>query len=230
MNDVTLGIFMQRIGPEHPAQLASLEKTRRSFRLEYIFEPGTAHANINKVLDRCTTRYVAICDDDVTWLDEYWLDTLLDVLKEHDQVAMVVPTEIKYEDQKDSYLKNGWNPDCAQPDYDLLECSWLPGYVMLFDRDRVPELRADEQIPGPSGMSDLDLSLQVRGNGFKCILTSRTVVYHPTKPLDHDWRQRWDIVQEEDLPALHHQQVTYMRKKWGSFFDEAIRKQVRSNA
>lgn len=215
-------IFQQRIGPVHPQQLASLAKTKCDFNLIYRYGPGTAHQNINKVLDRCTSRYVAICDDDVEWLDEGWLTTLLDVLKSKDNIGMVVPVEIKHQNQRDSYIENGWCEEVPKPGYDIQELPWLPGYVMLFDRERVPDIRADENIPGPSGMSDLDLSLQVRSAGFKCALTTRTVMFHGLKPLDVDWRTKWEIVQEHDLSALHREQMIYMTGKWGSFFTEAL--------
>lgn len=230
MSNVTVGIFQARIGPEHPDQMASLGlRTRRSFRLEYIYEKGTAHANINKVLDRCQTRYCVICDDDVIFLDDNWLSTLLKTIEANEQIGMLVPVEIKTPELRDDYLKNGWGGQVVKPDFDMYQMSWLPGYVMVFDLERVPELRADENIPGPSGMSDLDLSLQVRSAGYKCIWTTRTVVYHPIKPLDVDWRQKWDIVQEHELPALHQQQVAYMRTKWGPFYEDAVRGHMRGS-
>lgn len=215
-------IFQARIGPVHPQQLASLAKTKCDFNLIYRYGPGTAHANINHCLDRCTSRYVVICDDDVEFLDESWLTTLINVLKENEEVGQVVPVEIKSQATRDAYVQNGWCDECKKPEYDLLSCSWLPGYVMAFDMTRTPDIRADEKIPGPSGMSDLDLSLQVREAGYKCLFTTRTVVFHGVKPLDVDWRMRWDIVQETELPALHQQQVAYMDSKWGPFFRDSI--------
>ncbi len=223
MTDVTIGIFMRRVGPDHAMQMASLaERTKRSFVLQYIYEEGTAHANINKVIDNCNTRYCCICDDDVEFLDDNWLDTLLNTLKSNNEVGAIVPIEIKTEEQRQSYKANGWNPEVIRPQPLLRECGWLPGYVFLFDRKRTPELRADEGIPGPSGMSDLDLSLQVRAAGYKCVLTAETVVFHRIKPLDPEWREKYDIVQEFELSSLNAQQVAYMRKKWGSFFLEAL--------
>lgn len=220
-------IFQARIGPMHPQQLSSLAKTKCDFNLIYRYGPGTAHENINHCLDRCTSRYVAICDDDVEFLDEGWLTTLLQVIQSKDNIGMVVPIEIKNEVQRNSYLEQGWNEVVPKPGYDTLELSWLPGFVMLFDLERVPEIRADEKIPGPSGMSDLDLSLQVRSAGFKCMLTSRTAVYHPEKSLDIDWRKKWDIVPEHELPELYRSQIQYMTEKWGGFFTEAIGRKAR---
>jgi hypothetical protein len=217
-----IAIFMARIGPMHHQQLASLANTLCDFDLIYRYGPGTAHENINEVIDRSTSRYLCICDDDVEFLDPHWLTTLINVLKEFEEAGMVVPVELKTEETRNIYVKNGWCEEVPKPDFDVMGQTWLPGYVMLFDRERVPELRSDEDIPGPSGMSDLDLSLQVRSIGMKCALTSRTVVYHPTKPLDKDWRERWSIVQEDDLPELNRQQIMYMADKWGVFFTDAI--------
>jgi len=215
-----LGMFMQRIGPLHPEQLASLaQRTRRSFNLIYVFEPGTAHANINKVLDRVRSRYVVIMDDDLVFLTDGWLQKMLDVMQEHEDIGMLVPFEVKDEKDKDAYLADpSTNPNCAAHLERISMRPWCPGYVMMFDLDRLDDLRADESIPGPSGMSDLDLSLQVRSQGFKCACLHDVLVYHPWKPLDRAWRRRWAIVQEEDLNELHQAQCRYMHKKWGSFF------------
>src|SRR4051812_18535128 len=116
MNSVPdVGIFQMRVGPMHRQQLASLANTRCSFNLLYVFEKGTAHQNINRVLDRSTSRYLAICDDDVEFLDEFWLYKLMHILQDHESVGMVVPVEIKSEDQRDDYVRNGWSGNVVKP-------------------------------------------------------------------------------------------------------------------
>ncbi len=224
MNDVTIGVFMARTGPDHPDQMASLARTlKRSVEIQYVYESGTAHQNINKVIDRCKTRYLCLLDDDVIFLDEHWLDHLLARMDERHEIGELVPIEVKTEQIRDEYLSNGWL-NLSPRTVEFVEQSWLPGYCALFDMDKTPSLRADEKIPGPSGMSDVDLSLQVRKAGYKCILTNATVVFHRIKPLDMDWRDKWQIIQEYELPALCYEQMTYMTSKWGEFFADAIRK------
>jgi glycosyltransferase involved in cell wall biosynthesis len=213
-----IGVFMQRVGPMHAQQLASLaERTKHSFNLIYVYAPGTAHENINKVLDRVTSRYVIIMDDDLTFLTDNWLEKMLAVMQEHDDIGMLIPHEVKDEDHRGKVLE-GHLDRSPHTDHRITLHSWNPGYVMLFDMERLDGLRADEEIPGPSGMSDLDLSLQVRSQGFHCARFWDVVVYHPWKPMDREWRDRWDIVQEENLHALSQEQCQYMERKWGDFF------------
>ena len=216
-----VGIFMHRVGEMHRQQLASLANTRCDFDLLYRIGPGTAHANINHIIRRATSKYLAICDDDVEFLDSEWLTTLISVLKENPRAGMVVPVELKEKAQRDAYVEHGWCEAIPKPGYDIAELSWLPGFVMVFDRERTPNIMADENIPGVSQMSDLDLSLQVRSEGYQCLLTSRTAVYHPHKPSDYTWRKQWQIVSANDLGPLHEQQSNYMLQKWGSFYQES---------
>jgi hypothetical protein len=184
--------------------------------LIYVFEEGTAHANINKVLDRRNPehRWLVIADDDVEFLTDRWLDKMIEVMERHKDVGMLVPGEVKSEEDRDKYLET---LDRRTDQGTLKITSWNAGYVMLFDMDRLDPIRADEDIPGPSGMSDVDLSFQVRSQGYKCALTVDVGVYHPWKPTDIEWRKKWDIVLEHELPELSDEQGRYMRQKWGDF-------------
>lgn len=213
---VDIGVFMRRVGPVHAKQMASLaEMTQRSFNLIYVFEEGTAHENINKVLDRRTgCRWLVIMDDDVEFLTERWLDRMIQVMERHSDVGMLVPVEVKRDQEREKFLEE----IRGHEETGLTVMSWNAGYVMLFDMDRLDGIRADEGIPGPSGMSDVDLSLQVRSQGYKCAVTPEVTVYHPFKPVNPSWRKRWDVVQEHELLRLSREQIAYMTEKWGPFF------------
>ena len=217
-----LAVFCHRTGPVLKEQFACIaEYTKRPFTLLYHHGPGTAHANMNKVIDRSRSRYLVIMDDDVVPMVNGWLDHLLEVLRRNPDVGLVTPTEVKSLSQK--HLCTKFKP------YEAYESSWNPGYVMCLDRERVPNIRADENIPGPSGMSDLDISLQVRAAGFVPAMTRSLVVYHPDKPMSSHWRKQYQIVPSEELQSLHEQQMAYMRAKWsdGLFENNRFLKELR---
>lgn len=204
-----VGIFMHRIGIYHEQQLASLVRTLRSFNLVYVYERGTAHQNINRVLDRSTARYLAICDDDVVFLDERWLDTLIDELRRVKDAGLITPMETK-----DSAVCKRYQVVSSSGPKVTYSTSWNAGYVMVLDRERVPNIRADEMIPGRWGMSDLDICLQVRKT-HRVLLTNRTIIYHGKKPDNL-------VPSSDELIRLHEEQKEYMVKKWGSVFTDVL--------
>ncbi|HYC63834.1 MAG TPA: hypothetical protein VEC14_03810, partial [Reyranellaceae bacterium] len=98
---------------------------------------------------------------------------------------------------------------------------WVPAYVMLFDRHKLPDLQADHQIPGKKGTTDVDLCLQIRKRGYVVGRHMGVYVYHPHK--GDDAQRRADLTatkaeEEEWFP----QQVAYMKQKWGDAYMLAL--------
>lgn len=209
-------LFMKRIGAYHAQQLASIAThTKRSYNLIVANEPNTtAMQCVNLAIKRSTSRWMCILDDDCIILQDHWLDLLIEILEKHDDVALISCVEIK---DAESLKKFQENPENFWPS-DLVttvELNWAAGYLHLFDREKVPDLLADEQIPGSYGMSDTDFCFQIKRFGYKLARTTKTVVYHPWKITDPEWRDKYSMVREEDELTQYNLQDAYMTEKWG---------------
>lgn len=212
-----IGIYTRIVSANHGKQFASLAaKTRMSFNLIYVFEDATAHENINKVLARGTSRWLVLMDNDVEIVTDLWLEKLLEIITRYDDLALVNPLEIKDQSDLEQYLASDASKDIGRRE--LLITTWNPAYTMMIDRSKLDGLQADEKIPGRLGMTDVDLCLQIQAQGFKVAKTPEVIVFHPWKPHDPKSRIDMDSPTEDELPELHKQQVSYMRKKWGDFF------------
>ncbi len=199
--DITLGIYGHEFRPTHPVQMAAIGRTVDcSYDLVLIRERGTVHENINRVLDRARTRYLVILDDDAIPLRAGWLRGLVSALKLHPDVGIVGVPQMRNLRSIRSWC-SGWLIVDEQAGCLV---SWVPGYVMAIDRTRASWLRADEQIPSPVGMSDVDLCLQAQSRGLRCLIDPRWPVYHPVKPMPARGR------------AILEEQYKYMLRKWGS--------------
>ena len=216
--NVDIGIFMHEERSWFQKNLDALNSiTEHPFNLILVNESGTAHENINRVIDRSTADRLVIMDDDAQILapDPNWLDIMMKTMDDDPRIGMLVPLEIKTEETLRPYLKDKKMLMDFAPRENLYY-SWLPGYLMMFDRSRTPDIRADEGIPTPWGMSDLDLALQVRWLGFDCVCCTRFCVYHPWKYNDDG-----SIVEKKEWDEIQH---NFMRDKWGEFFTDVYHK------
>jgi len=219
-------MFMRRVGPYHEEQMASIARhTKQSYTLVLGWNPEvTSFVAMNLAFARRTSRFTVLLDDDVILMDDGWLQHLVDVLLQHDDVAIVVPSEIKQPGEYNSYLEER-KTSSMQPT-PLLEMTWMPGYTMAIDWEKVPDLRCDEEIPGRYRMNDVDLCLQVRSMGYKVVLDRTFAVYHLEKIDSLDWKRKNDLMLPEEEIPLHRQQVRYMAQKWGNFYSRSLQARV----
>ncbi len=220
MNEIPdILLFMRRVGPYHTEQLASLARhTQQSYNLICAYEPDTtAFECVNRAISRSTSRWMALVDDDVIFLEDFWLKTLIDILRQHDDLGVLTPMEVKTEEELSAFQKDR---ETFSPYRKLVlgETNWNPGYVLLFDREKVQDIYADEKLPGRYGMSDLDMCLQVRASGFRVAMTGQVYVYHPWKIKDREWRERYEMVQDDKEHEMHLLQQAHMIAKWGEFY------------
>lgn len=182
--------------------------TRASYRFIQVCEPGSAHANLNRIFERSTSRYLVILDEDASLTHDSWLDSFLETIK-RDDVGMVGGFAKRTTYQQPPDLKSHVVP-------------WTPGYFMGFDRQRTPHIRADESIPGANGMTDVDLCLQLRQMELLTVQDNRIQVLHPQRDED-------EIRKIEERPTMkqqalwYHEQIDYMRQKWGPDIDRFLR-------
>jgi GT2 family glycosyltransferase len=202
-------------------------------RIIYVYDDSvTASGALNLAIARSTSRFMIIMDDDVEILTDGWLRVLTEILRTHDRLGEVTPLEIKTKVDRADFFELGherywytYFPGGNPPR--IMETNWNAGYIMAIDREKVT-VYADEQIPGTVGMADVDISLQVRDAGFDTAMTSEFTVYHPWKhpdgikcdgsPREREYREKYQIYQEEELPELFQQQCDYMRQKWGRIY------------
>lgn len=206
-----ISIYMHKLQPFHPMQLEAIARhTKRSYDLTVICEPGTVHENMLRAFKQARSRYFVLLDDDCIVLDDGWLDRLIEDLQDCPTLGAVTLPEMKNLRSVRAYRK------CRE---DLLPTSlpqvftvkWIPGYLMAFDLERVPGIDPDVKIPHPKGMSDVDVSLQVRAAGFHVGVSTRSAVYHPYKG-----------GVTEQMREESKEQMDYMFQKWGTFFADAI--------
>jgi hypothetical protein len=208
----TIGIYMHRLQQWHGQQMRAIaELAGRSYDMILVQEPGTVHENINRVLRRAyekNVRYLCLMDDDAIPLNEGFLDTLMDVMNATPDCGVIQAMEIQQAELRNKYIAKQRHKQLPSnlAQHTMLRIPWLQGFLAFFDLWKTPGLWADEAIPHPVGMSDLDLSLQVRKAGFQTYVCGCVAVYHPEKPMRPHAKEH-----NED-------QCKYMFQKWGQFF------------
>jgi hypothetical protein len=212
-------LFMRRVGPLHAEQMASIAlHTQQSYNVICVFEEDTtAFQAVNLALARSKSRFAVIMDDDAIPMTVGWLGILVEVLRKHDDIAIVAPVEVKSPEDRQKYLED---PNLIFP-ADLPSIvwrNWTAGYVLAIDREKVPDIHADEELAGRYGMSDTDMCLQATHAGYKVCITTKVCVYHPWKHLDREWREKYGMEQAEDELPMHRLHVAHMEKKWGQFY------------
>jgi GT2 family glycosyltransferase len=192
----------------------------------YVFESGTVAENMNRVLDRRTgKRWLVIMDDDILFLTPCWLDHMLFLMEKHQDIGLLVASELK---TPEVLLEREKNPKAFafRPRVNII--NWCPGYLLLLDTERLDmdDLRVDEDIPGKSQMSDVDLSLQIQTQGFKCAMATHIFVDHPFNP-DSKADTTGTKPNSPERRVIYEQQLEYMDKKWGRFFWDRYNYKVR---
>lgn len=208
MTDVEIGIYTHRWSELQVRAIESIARRTRHHQYSILVtqQPGNCHENMNRIWRRFSARYVVLMDEDVVVLQDGWLDSLIGALRADASVGVVGCNEVKLRPQSVS------EPTHATVSYP----GWIPAYVMAFERERVPFLAFDENIPGQIGMTDLDACLQIRDRGLQVALHPEVVVYHPIRD-DAETRPR-----QEKLKQWHPEQIAYMRMKWGSLFERML--------
>lgn len=214
-------MFMRRVGPHHPDQMGAIARhTKQSYNIICAYEEDTtAYQCLNRAIDRSTSRWMCVIDDDAIPLQDYWLRDMIDVLERHDDVGMIGASEVKSEADLEDLMNN---PLHFGKESDLVVAvRWVPGYFTIFDREKVPHVRCDEGFAGRYGMSDLDLCLQVREAGLDVAYSFKTTMYHPWKNPNSAFRDKYQMEQPEAELPLHEKHREYMFKKWGQFYLES---------
>lgn len=203
-------VFSHRPHPEQ-ARLAEalVRTTAHTVRLTVLREPGTAHQNMNRALDIAgRTRYVFLMDEDAIPLQPGWVPAMLSTIGRGD-AGLVGCRDARTPEEVTEAVKVGVQPGPVEA------VQWLPGYVMLVDRQRTAGLRIDEAIPGRLGMSDKDFCLQIRARGLRIYKHLGVVVEHLDKPPDDVIRKARDVSLFSENLANFELQVAYMNQKYG---------------
>ncbi len=204
----TIAIYAHRFSDLQVRAIESIARnTEQSYNLLIVCEPGTAHENMNRVFDRCSTRYLIFADEDIEILQRNWLDLMLETLTEHDDVGIVGVREIKRPEQRAGFINYEWHGGNH-----LDVASWVPAYLMGFDMERCGDIRADEKIPGLFQMTDVDLCYSVRSRGLKVVVDNRIIVYHPLKMPEEIVKYRSPSI--EEMKSWYEPQRQYMISKW----------------
>jgi hypothetical protein len=182
-----------------------------SYNLMLVCEPGNCHVNMQRVLDRNTSRYLCFLDEDVEILQPGWLDVLIADLEDYPDVGVVGCREFKDKKDRDELVQLG-GPIAMTLENPLNFRTWIAAYVMVFDMERCAGIEVDQNIPGHKGMTDVDLCFQVRAKDLKVARDERIVVYHPFK--NRAEQARYDLPDEEVVLGWFPAQREYMKKKW----------------
>lgn len=223
MTDIPdIAIWTHRWTPLLPRCAESVvAHARGNYNLVIVCEPGTCHQNMNRVLLRSRSRYTVFLDEDVEILDNGWLDVLLSDLHDAPDLGVVGCREIKDEFERALYghTRNVFLATLKEP---VAFVTWVPAYVMVFDRSRCASLSFDEAIPGAKGMTDVDACLQIRKHGLRVGIDNRVCVYHPHKrPQDRGVN---GVPTKAEELAWFEKQRAYMTEKWGAMYtgDETL--------
>jgi len=215
MIDVTIATYMRQVQEWHPIQWMQIAKhTHCSFKMVRICREGTVHEKWQQAIDETDTQYVVVVDDDCLVIADGWLEAILGELKSTPDAGCITPIEIKDRETFEVYFEDRNRlipPNCPT----LVESAWLPGYMMVIDKERTPGACVDVNIPHPKGASDVDFSLTIRRAGFKCYYTSKVCVYHPYKN---------PVTEQDKLEAR--EQYEYLSHKWGKFYTESLNQQA----
>ena len=189
-------------------------------------QPGNCHENMKRVWDTCNSRFLCYVDEDVEILDRRLFHRLVDIVSRPD-IGAVVPLEAKEIDMAREY-KEKWiyeDKKIIKKSGKVFEAIWLPAYCLMIDRDKVPDMAVDVEIPGRKGMTDVDICFQIHHAGFRTVMDLSTAVFHELKNSDHGWNR--DKFKKYDCPVPNSReviegnikQIEYMIRKWTEFFD-----------
>ena len=219
MTEVEIGIYTHRWSEWQVRCIESIARHTKSHQYSILMtqKTGNCHQNMNRLWRRFTAPYVIMLDEDVTILQDGWLESLIKGLESNDKIGVLGAMDIKF-----GLDIEGGIPEPSSPHYSSKSTinfkRWIPAYLMAFKLSRVPFLRFDEAIPGDMGMTDVDACCQIDTNGLLVAVNSEVLVYHPARDDDETrkkeqrpsrgWQELW-------YPA----QVAYMQQKWGDLFE-----------
>ena len=196
-----------------------------SFELVYVEEPGTQPENVNRALSRASGRYVCLHDNDAMPLQRDWLGSLVSTLEKDATIGLVGPIQIQNARILDQWRHEGLSLVKSQFHQDLVDAMNIPTMVIVFDRERTPNLSFDEAYPGQINGSDVDFCLQVHYLGFRVVLDTRVIHLHPEKVAAEDILYDRGLASMEDLRRQCEEQGKRVRSKW--FSDSAFAERMR---
>lgn len=217
-----LAVYAHRVHEEYFRAVGGsiLATAGMTCRVMLWVSPGSVHENMLRAWQASNARYFAFVDEDVEFLDQNWLSVLLNDLKGNPKLGAVATAQVKDEGAKFDYEMWAQEHPITEREFGLEQALWAPAHVLLVDRERVPNVAPDVQIPGVKGMSDLDFCLQVRAAGFAVGIDRRVVVYHPHKAFGEYDRLKLDNPTLEDEQIVFPKQALYMAKKWGKMYTD----------
>lgn len=133
------------------------------FNLIVVGDSGSMAENVNVGLERATSEYIAVLDDDV-FVTEGWLESLTDVLESNPEVGMVGPKMHGTYTGLNAQIEDGY----------VGEWPTLAGGCVLF---RNIGLKWDERFVG-SQWADTDWCKQYKHAGYKVFADGRVSVEH----------------------------------------------------
>jgi GT2 family glycosyltransferase len=160
------------------------------------FTPGTYAENWNRLMDRVNADFVCIIEDDTAALKPMWLRSMLRVMMQVRDCAIVMPIE----------TKDGRNPD--------------PGFVRWLDKVMTVQatfgfcnlirkeagLRADEALG--NYFVDTDLTNQAYEKGWRAVCCGHVWMLHGAE------EGRVSSPEQTDLEEKQKSAREYFKKKW----------------
>lgn len=211
-------LYMRRLGAVHDINMASIAKrTQMSFNLIYVFEEGTIAENLHRAIARSKSRWCCFMDDDVEVLTDNWLRMLMQRMEQYPDIGVMTIGEIHEQEIADGYLSNSLN---WLSGVDIR--TWCQGCVHLYDKDRLDEGKIPLppiDSPPPTGMCDVDMSWQVRGQGLKCGRCREVVVWHHPKQRDNpEYVEKYQEIRPETIEWRWKELRLYMANRWGHHY------------
>jgi hypothetical protein len=198
-----------------PKILESIGRTVRSipYRISVMIDPGNCHENMQKALDMSVSRYICLLDEDIIFLQEGWLERMLSVIKSDESLGILGCEETYDKVFADAIMRGEMD---AQRENRVVVDTWIPAYMMLIDRERLPDLSIPQDIPGIKGMTDVDLCYQAKAAGKVVAVDHAVLVYHEEKgKWDAETMLAHDQPTHEEQRAVYPTQVEWLVGRWG---------------
>lgn len=178
-----LAVWAHRWSDFFPRVIGSVAgNVKMNYNLIVVADSGNCHDNMQKVLDRSTSRILCFMDEDIQLLDEFTIPRMMRVLLESDDIAMVVPMQLYTLALAAQYRRliqeRGPHPDYMSTVKEINMCA---AYCLMVDREKLPDLYADRDIPTIKGFTDADMSLQAHLAGYKRAVLASSYIYHLDK-------------------------------------------------
>ncbi|MHA2263658.1 MAG: hypothetical protein ACXAEN_14780 [Candidatus Thorarchaeota archaeon] len=184
MNEIPdLAVWAHRWSDFFPRVIGSIaEHVRINYNLIVVAEPGNCHDNMQRVIDRSRSRFLCFMDEDIMLLDKDTIPRMIEVLKQRDDIALVVPMQLYTLALAAQYKKlieeRGPHPDFMSTVKEINMCA---AYCLMVDREKMPDLYADRDIPTIKGFTDADMSLQAEALNLRRAVLASSYIYHVDK-------------------------------------------------